>query len=93
MHCYILVFIVQNFIHFIPSGKMPSDKAALCNQLASITPASAITKGKRLADLIALLPRPPPLMKGADHFKPAIKTKRQLKIYLKLPLLSPIFNI
>jgi hypothetical protein len=30
---------------------------------------------------------------GSDHFKPAIKTKRQPKINLQLPSLSSIFNI
>jgi hypothetical protein len=38
LHCYILFFIGQNFIHFYDSGKMPSDKKALCN-LTHITPA------------------------------------------------------
>jgi hypothetical protein len=35
------------------------------------------TKGKRLADLIALLPDHHPLKKDRIIFKPAIKAKRQ----------------
>jgi len=65
MHCYILFFIVQNFIHFYDSGKMPSGKKAICN-LSQFTPApSAINPHRANHDSIR---HNAPDKEGSDHF-------------------------
>ncbi len=84
MHCYILDFIVQNFVYLNDSGKMPSDKAALCTP-AFITPdANSTAKESGGADFILI----PPTARGKDgvDFITAIKTKRQSELNLQLPL-------
>jgi hypothetical protein len=91
MHCYILDFIVQNFVYFNDSGKMPSDKAALCHQC--IQHARQRQQRREAAGLFYYLFPPTTLNKVEVDFIRAIKTKRQSKINLQLPSLSAIFNI
>jgi len=86
MHCYILDFIVQNFVYFNDSGKMPSDKAALCTP-SFISPGTNSHYGKRRGFSYA---HPPPQDKDRFDFRLAIKKKKAIEDnFLRQPFILP----
>ena len=71
------------------SGKMPSDKKAICNQLAFSMPVRANTKGKRLADFITHTPAHHPLKKDRIILNRQLKQKGEKRMNSLSPLLLP----